>query len=528
MKMPSAVRNAAAPILTAAFPIVSLYSQNSQYSLEEVGTCLAWAAAGGLGTYLLLYSLFRDGSRAALLALPAIVIFFLYGAFSTPFASEAGQEVDEMRVYARGGLELLYALLWIGFGAMVLVARRWRPLETLARVASIIVACIVAVPVVVLAPAMLTRLAESRPALATPAPTPATAPLAGEPDIYYLVLDSYARQDILRLLYDVDNADFLDGLRARGFFVADRSRANYLQTHLSLASSLNFRYIDDAIEPNGRVVVYRNCYGLVQNSEVSRVLKGRGYTYVNVSSGYWLTSPNVVADVEVRDPDLDLREFQRTIVEMTPLKSWPGDTGIVHRQRIMFGLNSLPEIAARGDRKFVFAHLVCPHPPFVYTRDGDAVARSNVSSMLDARSSDLSEEQYKAGYREQVLFLNKRLLEVVDGILAQYPPERRPVIVLQGDHGTGVQYDWQYARLSYLPDRASILMAVLPPPDRHFDLSATMTPVNLFRVVFNGLFDAQLPLLPDRTFFVPWDTPAAYTELPVEALDPVAVPPASP
>jgi hypothetical protein len=65
------------------------------------------------------------------------------------------------------------------------------------------------------------------------------------PDIYFVVLDGYARSDVLARLYGTDNETFLNELETLGFYVARDSRSNYAQTALSLASMMN-------LEPTGR------------------------------------------------------------------------------------------------------------------------------------------------------------------------------------------------------------------------------------------------------------------------------------
>src|SRR3970282_1068515 len=70
------------------------------------------------------------------------------------------------------------------------------------------------------------------------------SPRGDSPDIYYIILDGYARDDILRKFYQLDNRDFLDRLGELGFYVAGCAQSNYAQTQLSLASSLNFAYLD--------------------------------------------------------------------------------------------------------------------------------------------------------------------------------------------------------------------------------------------------------------------------------------------
>src|SRR5690606_4975773 len=63
------------------------------------------------------------------------------------------------------------------------------------------------------------------------------------PDIALIILDGYARQDVLESMYGYDNQPFLDHLRDSGFDVADASVANYSITHLSLAALLNMSYM---------------------------------------------------------------------------------------------------------------------------------------------------------------------------------------------------------------------------------------------------------------------------------------------
>ena len=58
------------------------------------------------------------------------------------------------------------------------------------------------------------------------------------PIIYYIILDGYARSEVMRELFDFDNTAFLERLERKGFFVARGSNANYCQTPLSRSSSL--------------------------------------------------------------------------------------------------------------------------------------------------------------------------------------------------------------------------------------------------------------------------------------------------
>ena len=80
--------------------------------------------------------------------------------------------------------------------------------------------------------------------LPSPAPRQTAVPAKPLSDIYFVILDGYGRSDVLGDLYGLDNSAFLQQLRRRAFYVAGKSRSNYAQTKLSLASTLNLDYLD--------------------------------------------------------------------------------------------------------------------------------------------------------------------------------------------------------------------------------------------------------------------------------------------
>ena len=89
--------------------------------------------------------------------------------------------------------------------------------------------------------------------------------------------------------------------------------------------------------------------------------------------------------------------------------------------------------------KLVFAHIVSPHPPFVFDENGQALEPSSPYSMNDGDDYKGTLEEYRAGYPGQVRFVNRQLQQVVDALLAQ--SEAPPLIIIQGDHGPGMSLD---------------------------------------------------------------------------------------
>ena len=76
------------------------------------------------------------------------------------------------------------------------------------------------------------------------APYTSDRKIINKPDIYFIVLDGYARADVLSSLYNFDNSGFINFLTDKGFYVAKNSRSNYHRTQLSLASAINSEYLD--------------------------------------------------------------------------------------------------------------------------------------------------------------------------------------------------------------------------------------------------------------------------------------------
>jgi hypothetical protein len=342
------------------------------------------------------------------------------------------------------------------------------------------------------------------------------------PDIYYIIPDAYARADMLEEWYGLDNHGFLEALRQRGFYVADQSTANYPQTSLSLASSLNLDYIDaltDRLDPlsKNRAPLYR----LVRESKLVSTLHSYGYTFVSFSSGYPAT--------EIRGADLYLRPIARhvladpflnAVLDMTPLSAlvYRGQVSAydVHRARILFALDQLPHISRTGGPKLVFAHLLSPHQPFVFTIDGDPIDPSASFSLRHRTwlvQSD--EDDYAYGYREQLLYMNKKLLETIDGILAS--SEVPPIIIIQADHGPDLLAG-DFARADVeifrdLRERFSILNAYYLPDGGAELLYPDISPVNTFRVVMNHYFGATYELLPDRCYNATYARPYDFQDV---------------
>jgi hypothetical protein len=324
------------------------------------------------------------------------------------------------------------------------------------------------------------------------------------PDIYYIILDAYTRQDNLRDLFHFDNAQFLSFLGVHGFYVADKSYSNYPWTLFSLSSSLNMDYLSGGA-PEGEAkgdfdIRVQNQF---RDNKVVAFLRDRGYECVSFTSGYSATD-GMRTDSTLK-PGLLLGEFENILINMTPIRVALGRLEYVsqyamHRKRVLFTLDRLPKIERHGRPLFVFAHVTIPHPPFVLDCDGNATRTDRPFVLKDGNQffeTGGTEDEYIRGYLGQLEYVNSRMKTIIEAIESKSPDA---VIVVQGDHGSRLRLTSELSTTN-LREAVGILNAYrLPGRDASELLKEDISPVNTFRVIFNTYFGASYPLLENHHF----------------------------
>jgi hypothetical protein len=319
-------------------------------------------------------------------------------------------------------------------------------------------------------------------------------------DVYYLVFDGFGRPDVLRELYGVDLEPLVAGLRSKGFVVPDRGRANYAQTYPALASSLNLGYVDGAAAAVGPDATDRRILAsLIDDNALMALAKRAGYEVVVIGSDYLATRRIGAADVCVCRR-LESSDFEHEFLGLTPLAAtrlpwWIDDQ---HRRHVMEAFTAI-EGAAADRPRFVFAHIVSPHPPVVFDADGRAhhIDRPLGGLFNDGSHYRGSRADYVDGYRRQVQYLSGRLAALVDTLLQ--PGRPVPAIVVHGDHGPGSMLHWYDASRSNLDERFGIFSAYLLPDGSQ--PWPTITPVNGLRLLSNATLGTHLDALPDQSWF---------------------------
>lgn len=296
------------------------------------------------------------------------------------------------------------------------------------------------------------------------------------PDVYYIVLDEYANPDDLRELYGFDNSEFVSNLRRKGFFIAENSRTRYSLSENCMASVLNMRFLDNKDEP----------MELIQNSLVAKLFGQLGYAIYIYPLSYKAIFNNSTKVIGYADSWLN--DFNLLFLRSTML-NWLADSiiekkdyGQYFRAKTLFSFAQLSHMADIRGPKFVYFHIMCPHAPFIFDRNGGPVEPRDFFN--------LREHKY---YLDQYIYVSKKIAELVERLQNSAVPS---VIVIQSDHGQRAKIMGR-SQPELGKFWAHIFSAFFLPHGDNKELTREISPVNTFRVIFNAYFGAGLPLLPD-------------------------------
>ena len=338
---------------------------------------------------------------------------------------------------------------------------------------------------------------------------------AASPDVWHLIFDRYGNRATLANVYRYDNSPFLAALRARGFAVNETAFSNYQRTGHSVASTLNASYLDALSEPMAeRQFDWVPLYRSMTSNQALHFFRHNGYETYFAGSWWNPTRRSVEADHNVNYralPELGRLVLSQSVAgfALTQLGLPYGDARAEQCERARHKFANLRELAGRSVRKYVFAHFLVPHPPFVLNADGScrSLAAASAASRRD-------------NYVAQIEYVNRETLRLVDAILSG---PRQAVIVLHADEGPWpepfvgderfigrdpVSVDWGNLSRAQLAEKMGVLMAVRHPGRTR--AAAPATPVNVYPTLMRAYFASRGPNPAPRHFVFEGDG-ALYT-----------------
>lgn len=333
------------------------------------------------------------------------------------------------------------------------------------------------------------------------------APVAdsAKPDIYFLIFDALGSSRSLRETLKKDNAVLDTFLQQKGFYVVDRSRANYNWTIHSISTTFNMQYLPDFIAPvmNDPKVYFWGSSSILNNS-LTAILKQQGYNIlqyqpVSFSNPDW-PFRNFFYDLKAQHyyfktlPGRLYRDifWNYTRVNLQAVKniqaSLMQQRSLQRKKEIETTVQLIKESCVPGGKpRFVYAHFMMPHDPYTFDRNGNIIPVNPQQPVQEVNDEP-------AAYFEQVLYANRIIQELVTYI--QQHNRKNSVIIVAGDHGYKY-YKKQQAAYSF-----QNLNAIYFPDGDFRMLYDSLTPVNTFRIVLNKYLGSSLPLLKDSSILV--------------------------
>jgi hypothetical protein len=490
------------PFLFALYPPLALLASNIlQIRPVDAIRSLVVFLLGSILIYVIVRLILKDDKRSGVVSSIIIISFSTYGQI---YSYLEGIQVFDLNLGRHRFLLPIWLIFTILFLFLTLRNRKSLLRET--KVLNVFAAILIALPLFQLGYTTISIARNSQLNSAAVKNLEGHTGIVTEvkPDVYYIILDMYARDDILLERYKYDNSDFLTELEEMGFKIGRCSVTNYNMTELSMASSFNMEYLQTLGKQYSAGNSDRSGLpSLIHYSRVRQIFEEMGYQFINFETGFTFT--------EIRDADqflvpsyqalkasqagISINGFESMLARTTGLSAlldaqarWFSpvadalDTRKAHVIRELFVLDTLPKLATEPSPKFVYAHILIPHPPFVFSRQGVNI---NYPGNDGATPKGPTPKDYASGYRNQLDYINNRIIPILNEIIQNSVTP--PIIILQGDHGVD-------------PKRTYILNAYYLPGASSEVFYPSISPVNTFRLVLNEYFNGDYEYLEDINY----------------------------
>ena len=199
-------------------------------------------------------------------------------------------------------------------------------------------------------------------------------------------------------------------------------------------------------------------------------LKGLGYQYTHMGSWFAQTRYNQLADQNNNFYGFKFKDELSTIIINNSILRLVFINRYFLRSSVLDAFSYLENMPVEyGKPKFIFAHIICPHTPYVFGANGEKL------TVNQGKSKD-----GKQLYLDQHIYVTKIVKEFVDKKLTNV--QAPPVIIIQADHG---------ARMDK-PQARQVFSAVYIPNYKGKPWPAGTNSANTFKLLFNDLFGTKM------------------------------------
>jgi len=521
--LPSILRHVVGPLLFSIYPVVFLYAHNADIlRLHQLARPLLFAALLAGLVYGACGLVLRDQAKSSLAATLFLLMFWNYDFLFKGMNSFLSLN----HWHAFPLLLFFYGHLGYGIGAL----RRKAFLDHANRAALIMASALIALNLFTLIPEEVHKRRISAPPSTHQKPPQSGSAAKRLPDIYLIILDEYASLDTIQEEWEYDGGPLKEYLIQKGFYIAEKSEHRYSQTLWNMSALLNLKYLTgpvqkedflDFIYEPGKLkdkAVFEMlshysgsaCLEMMNNSLLARFLKQKGYEIVvleglsqHYKSFHVSEADRIVSYQSLNKPDdvFVLDAFHMELIRKSFLAPFEAFLKIDQRVNInytgtQYVFKYLKASARAASRpRFIYAHIMCPHNPIVFDREGKPVLMDPYQSPDFRRKGRyvLPNKSVNGAYREQYAYVNSEIKNIVARHFKNGNPADE-ILIIQNDHGPRPH---EY----FLKDRTQpfkAFNAVYFPDGDYADLHESIAPVNTLRVVLNKYFDQHYEMLEDR------------------------------
>lgn len=464
------------PLFFAIYPVLFLFSSNiKETTFDQVYMFLLVSIVMTTILWAVIFILVKDLSKSALMVLILLIAFFSYGRvfdmlknFSFPLTKH---------IY----LVAIYLLI---FGYLCYFSTFVKNPETKINIILIlnIVASVLVIINVVTIVIFYSLNTPQKSGIITNENVHNSF-TKEKPDIYLIIPDEYASVNTMKEVYDYDNTEFTNYLESIGFYIAN-GVSKYIGTSNSIPSILNMNYIEEGSSS-------------MSESNVQKYLESIGYstTWFGTEAyydGIWKIKTNKYYNFYHNT----YNDFEKVYISTTLLRPYY-DYNLnkqyfdVYRTSLNKTLSAFTSEIDEPGPKLVILHLLAPHQPFIFDENGKEVDFEHRFNWND-----------KKYYRNQYIFTTKILTDMVKNI--NKSSNSKSIILIQSDHGPrgGITENDIKTNGEVVPEkyRHEVFQAYYLPNNGDSVMYKDISPVNLFRVVFDFYFNTDFGKLEDYKF----------------------------
>jgi len=488
------------PFLFATFPILSIFANNiNSVSFDEIIIPLLSAIFITFLIWIALGRVLKNKIKSGFITSLGLILFFFYGHIYIFFNNlQYNNDLSHLFI-------LVPSLILVGIGSYFFI-RTKKSLNNLTKIVNVIAVSLVVISFIGIGEYFIVEKSYEFSEISSEEIFIPSAGTEDLPDVYFIILDGYPGFESIKYFLNYEDSEFVDFLTNKGFYVSEESYSNYRRTSFSITSTLNMMYLNYLAE--GKEIDSKDqkeLGKLSKNNLVFQKFKSQGYFIATIENGWKLTKNMKLADVRLCTSDNNVTSefniilFHTTILNPIYVEIFSGE----NRDIILCGFSELIKSSELNESpKFVFAHLMMPHRPYIFDENCGPVIPKSLSLNPDVSQSS---PEFLLG---QIKCTSKKVKEVVEKLTDSNNP---PVIIIQSDHGMrkikfkGDDEKWfQYFNnfnAYYFPEKG-----------RNLEFETT-TQVNSFRIFFNLYFNDTYELLEDKMYFNDRDKPYEFIDV---------------